>query len=136
MTRKPEGGNGMSKVSRGLAFDLAEKYPLTFVDKSSRDVSLSKRYENAWDVARKAAKTLKHKFGATRVVAFGSLTNVSIFSPWSDIDLAAWGVPDEVFYAAVGAVTDLDSDFKIDLIDARSCRDSLRRVVETDGIEL
>lgn len=95
------------------------KYPLTFTeDKSKTDASLSTRFKDAWVIARVAAKVLKENYGATRVVVFGSLTNSASFTRWSDIGLAVWDVPDDRFYAAVGAVTGLTSDFKIDLVDA------------------
>ena len=94
-----------------------------------------KRYENAWAIAEKAAQILKEKYGAQKVVAFGSLAKRSFFTHWSDIDLAVWGVPDEVFYAAVGFVTGLTMEFKIDLIDARGCQDSLRGAIEIEGVD-
>jgi hypothetical protein len=52
---------------------------------------VSERWERAWQVAPTAADMLRHQFGATQVVAFGSLARRDWFSPWSDIDLAAWG---------------------------------------------
>ena len=32
------------------------------------------------------------------------------YSVWSDIDLAAWGIPPERFFAAVAAMTGLSAD--------------------------
>jgi hypothetical protein len=40
---------------------------------------------------------------------------------WSDIDLAVWGIPAAAFYEAVAAVTGLDAEFCIDLLDPESC---------------
>ena len=54
----------------------------------------------------------------------------------TDADLATWGIPDDQFYAAVGAVTGLTTDFKVDLVDAKACRESLRKAIETEGIEV
>ena len=59
------------------------------------------RWERAWSVARAAATVLRQQFSATRVVAFGSLARRDWFTPWSDIDLAAWGIPPGAFYRAV-----------------------------------
>ena len=85
------------------------------------------RWERAWEVARIAACLLRERFGATRVVAFGSLAHRAWFSPWSDMDLAAWGVPADQFYRAVAAVTGVSPDFRVDLVDAESCRPAVRR---------
>lgn len=113
-----------------------QKYPLTFTeDITQNDTSLSKRYEDAWEVAKLAAKLLKDYYSAKKVVVFGSLIKRSSFTRWSDIDLAAWGIPDDKFYAAVGAVTGLTADFKVDLVDVAACRISLRKAIEDKGIE-
>ncbi|MGH2521377.1 MAG: hypothetical protein ACRDH2_02635 [Anaerolineales bacterium] len=50
------------------------------------------RQEKAWEAARAAAALLKSRYHAARVVAFGSLTEPDRFHPWSDVDLAAWGL--------------------------------------------
>jgi predicted nucleotidyltransferase len=87
-------------------------------------------------VARRAAKLLRRNFGASRVVVFGSLAHRAWFTPWSDIDLAAWGIPADRFYSAVAAVTGLSSDFKVDLVDPEDCRPSLRQTLDRERIEL
>ncbi len=96
----------------------------------------TERWERAWEVARAAARLLRQRFGATRVVGFGSLTNRAWFTPWSDIDLAAWGIPPDVFYKAVAVVTGLSSEFKIDLVSPQDCRPALRQVIAREGIDL
>ena len=97
---------------------------------------VAERWERARQVARIAARLLREKFSATRVVAFGSLAHRSWFTPWSDIDLVAWGIPAHEFYRAVAAVTGISPDFEIDLLDPDSCQPGLRRVIEREGIEL
>ena len=94
------------------------------------------RWEQAREVARAAARLLREGFGATRIVAFGSLAHRAWFSLWSDIDLAAWGIPDDRFYRAVAAVTGVSPDFQVDLVDPEGCRLSVRRFIEREGIEL
>lgn len=120
--------------AKSLAKYYIEKYPLTFKeDISQKD---PKCYEVAWAIAKKATLVLKDNYGAEKVMVFGSLTNKSSFTRWSDIDLAVSGIPDEKFYAAVGAVTSLTTKFKIDLVDISACRASLRNAIETEGIEV
>ncbi|WP_338826119.1 nucleotidyltransferase family protein [Neomoorella thermoacetica] len=120
-----------------LAAYYAKKYPLTFTDDFSKtDPSLTERYKEAWQVATRAAAILKERYGAQKVVAFGSLVDRSRFTRWSDVDLAAWGIPYDRFYAAVGAVTGLSEKFKVDLVDPEDCRESLHRAIESEGVEL
>jgi len=124
--------------SADLITYYADKYPLTFIDDID-DFSpprIADRYQKAWKLAKEAAAILKESFGAKKVVVFGSLTRRSWFNRWSDVDLAVWGIPDHRFYAAVGWVTGLSTDLKIDLVDAESCPDFLRRTVENEGVEI
>jgi uncharacterized protein len=93
-----------------------------------------RRRAAAWRVAQEAANLLYSSFAAARVVLFGSLAHEdSWFTAWSDIDLAAWGIPEERFYTAVGLLAELNPDFKIDLVDPESSSPTLR---QTDGILL
>jgi predicted nucleotidyltransferase len=70
------------------------------------------------------------------VILFGSLSAKRAFTRWSDIDLAAWGIPPEQFYAAVAMVTGLSAEFKLDLVDPQSCQPSLRAAIEQGGVEV
>ena len=97
---------------------------------------VAERWEQAWELARTAAHLLCERFGATRVVAFGSLAHRDWFSPWSDIDLAAWGIPADQFYKAVAVVTGISQDFHVDLVDPESCRLSVQQSIEREGIDL
>ncbi len=94
------------------------------------------RWEQAWEVARLAARVLRERFDATRVVAFGSLAHRAWFTPWSDIDLAAWGISADRFCRAVASVTGLSPEFEIDLVDPEDCRPALQQVIEREGVEL
>lgn len=93
------------------------------------------RRQEAFNVAGKAAQILRGQFGASKVVVFGSLALGEV-SRWSDIDLAAWDIPPDRFYAAVAAVTNLSQTFQIDLIDPKSCKPSVQEILELEGIEL
>jgi predicted nucleotidyltransferase len=96
----------------------------------------SDRWERAWEVAKTAGDLLRRRFGATRVVAYGSLSHHEWFTPWSDIDLAAWGIAPAAFYRAVAAVTGLSAEFKVDLIAPEDCLPALRRAIEREGVAL
>ncbi len=94
------------------------------------------RWERAWEQARIAARLLREEFGVTRVVAFGSLAHRDWFSPWSDIDLAAWEIPVDQFYRAVAVVTGISQDFQVNLVAPENCRTSMRQSIEREGIDL
>jgi len=94
------------------------------------------RYQQAWDLAHRAADLLKTKFGASRVVLFGSLLHKKRFRRWSDVDLAAWDLPGTTYYRAQSALLDLEPSIQIDLVDPDSCSPHLRRAIEQEGIEL
>ena len=70
---------------------------------------LVRRQKRAWEVARCAATRLKAQFGVDRVMLFGSLVRPGCFTPWSDIDLAAWGLSPKDTLRAMGVVMDLDT---------------------------
>lgn len=79
--------------------------------------ALAQRRKRAWQLARQVARLLRERFGATRVVVFGSLIHESSFNPWSDVDIAAWGLAPEDAFRAMGAVMDLDAEVQINLVD-------------------
>ncbi len=70
----------------------------------------------AWAAARRAAELLRLDFGATRVIAFGSLAHGAWFHARSDIDLAVEGIAPESFWRAGSALDHLEPAFEIDLI--------------------
>ncbi len=94
------------------------------------------RTARARALAHEAAALLRKQFQASRVVLFGSLAHGLWFTPWSDIDLAAWGIPPGRFYEAVAAVTDLDWHWTVNLVDAATASPDLRYAIEEEGIEL
>jgi len=79
---------------------------------------------------------LKEQFQVSRVVVFGSLARGSGFTRWSDVDIAAWDIPPEDTFRAIGAVMDLDTDVPVNLVDVNTARPSLLTTIERDGIEL
>jgi predicted nucleotidyltransferase len=94
------------------------------------------RYNRAWELARQAAALLKSRFGARRVVLFGSLLNKKRFRRWSDVDLAAWGLPGITYYKAQSALLDLDPTISIDLVDPENCSPNLCKIIAQEGMEL
>ncbi|ETX04935.1 nucleotidyltransferase family protein [Candidatus Entotheonella palauensis] len=97
---------------------------------------LIQRQERAWELAQRAASYLKTQYGADRVMVFGSLVRPGCFTPWSDVDIAAWGLSPKDTFRAIGAMMDLDTDIEINLVDIGTCRPELLIFIEREGIEL
>ncbi len=97
---------------------------------------LEKRRARAWKAARRAAALLKEQFGATRVVVFGSLIHNESFTPWSDVDIAAWGIAPLNTFRAIGAVLDGDAEIEVNLVDVNACRPGVLAVIEREGVDL
>jgi len=74
-------------------------------------------------------------FGASRVAAFGSLAT-GFFSGISDIDIAAWGLPPEVFFTAYGELLFIEPGIEIQLVDMGACRAEIAAAVNRDGIDI
>ncbi|MER3435207.1 MAG: nucleotidyltransferase [Leptolyngbya sp. ERB_1_1] len=93
-------------------------------------------WRRAWELVPRLAEILREQFGANQVVVFGSLTDQNRYTPWSDIDLAVWGIAPGQFYTALGVLNEISSEFKIDLVDPtdRSCRPSIKQAIERTGV--
>jgi len=92
--------------------------------------------DDALKVARQAAGLLRERFGARKVVVFGSLAGNTGFTEFSDIDLAAWGISGDEYYRAVAAVAGLSDRYQIDLVDPELCRASIKQIILEQGVEV
>jgi predicted nucleotidyltransferase len=120
--------------------------PKTALDLTEEEISSYKIIPQKWHteerrkkalaVAHAIARILREDFGATMVVAFGSIVDPDRFSPWSDIDIAVTGIRSDRFYKAVAASIDMNHDFHVDIVDPEDCSLSLRQSIEKDGIEI
>jgi uncharacterized protein len=98
--------------------------------------ALAARERRAWELAREAAAALRRQFGVGRVVVFGSLVHPGCFTPWSDVDVAAWGLrPDDTF-RAIGVIMDLDREIAVNLVDVGACSLAVLQSIERDGVPL
>ena len=102
----------------------------------TREREAEQRRQAAWALARRAAQLLREEFGATRVVAFGSLAHGAWFGPHSDIDLAVEGIPPQAFWRAWCALDRLDPTVEIDLVAIESAPARLRDEIAAQGAAL
>jgi uncharacterized protein len=129
----------MAKTVLDLTFEERALYqPLRAIEErqASAKEQVQLRWRKAQELAHTAAEILRSNYEANRVVLFGSATHPTTFTLWSDVDLAAWGIPDDRYYAAVAAVSGLSREIGIDLVDPESCSPALREAIDRDGTEL
>lgn len=78
--------------------------------------------QRAWHTAHKIAAMLYDEFGATQVAVFGSLAGQKSFAKRSDIDIAVWGIPSEMYFRASSKASDISGLFKVDLVEYEECK--------------
>lgn len=83
----------------------------------------------------KAATLLKTRFGARRVILFGSLAHQAWFVPNSDVDLAVEGLSGN-YWQAWRSVEEIIDDRQVDLIEIESASNALRKAIQRHGVEL
>lgn len=76
-----------------------------------------KHQDRALEAAEACARLLKDRFGARRVILFGSVAGQGPWHERSDIDLAVEGLAPDEFFAAYSACRDaLPPDLELDLV--------------------
>ena len=126
----------MPLTALNLSPEALKKYrPLEAIRrrKARTSTELAKRRRLAIATARKAARLLREKFGAKEVILFGSLARHGGFTLFSDIDLAVRGIAPDRFFEAVGLVTGLSAEFKIDLVEIETSSPGMYRSIQKDG---
>ncbi len=86
--------------------------------------------------AREVATLLRVRFGARRVVLFGSLAHTAWPTTTSDVDLAVEGLSAEAYWQARAMVEEQFPDRAVDLVALETATESLRSAIEKSGIEL
>lgn len=76
--------------------------------------------EQALEIAKRAEEILKTRFGATRVIVFGSARGDAPWHEGSDLDLAVEGLPAKEFFSIWAALErELSPHLEIDLVDLK-----------------
>jgi predicted nucleotidyltransferase len=95
-----------------------------------------KEREKLLQSVRNAADILKSRFGAKKVILFGSLAHNAWFTSKSDIDLAVEGLDVYNYWKSWGVIEKIITDRVVDLVDLETARESLRKEIREYGIEL
>ena len=88
----------------------------------------------AWQTAEQIAAMLYQDFGASRVAVFGSLAERHWFTPQSDIDIVAWGMPKDSYWDAYGKVVYFDAAFHIDFVSFEKTQGLFRERVRSQAV--
>ncbi len=132
---KKQKNNEMARTALDLSPVERKRYH-PFEKGGRMDSQLLTRLQvSAEDEARSIARELVKRFGAYRVVLFGSVALGKVHKR-SDIDLAVWGIPPKYFYRAVAFSAGYSKEWKVDLVDAEDCRENLKASILRDGVEL
>ncbi|RZD18962.1 MAG: nucleotidyltransferase domain-containing protein [Candidatus Acididesulfobacter diazotrophicus] len=91
--------------------------------------------EDALKTSKAITEGLINKFQAKKVMLFGSLVKNEMTEN-SDIDIAVWGIPDEIFYKAAAFATGYSSNWNVDIVDFNDCNKSVQKSILKEGIAL
>jgi predicted nucleotidyltransferase len=117
--------------------DNIETYRAAAREAAEQDAQLlDERWTQAWNLARKAAAVLRSKYGVSRVVVFGSLLRKEMFTSWSDVDIAAWGIAPDQTFRAIADVLFLSSHIEVNLVDVNTSSAALLATIEREGVDL
>ncbi len=86
--------------------------------------------------AREVAALLRVRFGARRVVLFGSLAHTAWPTTTSDVNLTVEGLSAEAYWQAWGMVEEQFPDRAVDLVALETTTESQRSAIQKSGIEL
>jgi predicted nucleotidyltransferase len=92
--------------------------------------------ERLLSLVRQVTQLLKARFGAKKVILFGSKAHEAWFASDSDIDLAVEGIKAQDYWRAWETAEKQIGDRLLDLIDLESASDSLKESIERYGVAL
>lgn len=119
--------------------DILAQIYASRANRSQRLQAMKERQKKGLIIAREAAELLRTDFGVTRVSLFGSLTNHERMHIHSDIDLAVFGLPQNLIISAAYAVNDIERHQlfeRIDLVRFESAPDYIQKAIDQEGILL
>ena len=92
--------------------------------------------QRAWQTAYRVAALLYEDFGAKQVAVFGSLAERDWFSKGSDIDIAVWGIPGDMYLEALWETRNFSPEFKIDLVNFDSAKGRFRDRIQNQAVPI
>ena len=97
---------------------------------------ISKLRSSAMDRAKRVADCLKKKYGASRVVLFGSLVRKHYLHERSDIDLLVKGIKKSDLLHAGFEASNIAKPFDVDIIPFEIADPNIVKIANEEGIPL
>lgn len=129
----------MGKTADELTAEERDRYRMQArVHDAMAKEKLVIRRKKAWELAHQAACLLRKRYDVDRVAVFGSLLDESRFTDASDVDIAAWRIPADKTFRAMGDVWDLGvvAGIPANLVDIGACRQDSREVIPREGVDI
>jgi len=116
--------------------DELEKYAAGWLKRRRADEQLlQERHAALLDRAGRVASMLRERFGARKVILFGSVATGRLRSH-SDLDLAVLGLPEEQYLEAFREASELVRPYQLDLVPVEMASAALRNRLAQEGVEL
>lgn len=91
-----------------MQFMMEQKYIDYWRDRQMKqNIESAELARQAWIDVQKVAELLSARFGATRIIVFGSLVRGECFDAESDIDMAVAGITPADFFTAMAAANEI-----------------------------
>ena len=116
--------------------DIDDKNSSGYMPFSGKELYLGcSETEDALIAAKAIGRGLITKFNAEKVVLFGSIASNKMTKK-SDIDIAVWGIPDNIFYKAAAYADGYSGKWTVDLVDFKDCSKAVRTSILREGISI
>lgn len=97
------------------------------------DRQKKKRYEAAKSVLRNLTEILRDKYSAKKIVLIGSCLKEDHFHLRSDIDLCVEGLPNSLYFQALGELLIEAGEFSVDLIPIEDATERMMKYIKKEG---
>lgn len=129
----------MARTASDLTPEEREQYFQHARDQRiAKRAALVERHQRGWALAYACRDMLRKRFGAHRVVVYGSLLDEQRFTEFSDVDMAAWGIPSDQSFSAMGEVwaMGMTHGIEVSLADPAMCHSELLQSILRDGVDI
>ena len=110
-----------------------QKYWKNKFVKREKDLEKYKKILN--DLAKRCSVVLKKKYNVKEVYLIGSLISNHKIHEESDIDLVVLGLSDQYYFSALNDLYRLlPKELNIDLITKETASESMKRIIEKEGV--
>jgi len=103
--------------------------------KSKKNTNLEKKQKDALEKASCIADMLKDRYGIKKVILFGSTATGKLWEH-SDIDIAVFGLDENMYLDVVWEASQLALPFSLDIVPLEKTSKLLQQKIQQEGMEL